>query len=314
MVAIGTMQMQDQAPFFKAHEIGYAILGRTILKDLSFEIGAGQFFGLLGLNGAGKSLLIQLLAGTRNWQSGTVTFLGKQSQGVDPRCRRDLGCVFQTLSLDQKLTAKQNLYLAGRLYGIPTKVLQENYNEVVEALQITTYLSDQVSKLSGGQKRKIDLARVLITKPKLVLLDEPTAHLDVPSSVDFWESLKQARAKFGTSVLLATHKPEEAQICDVLGVLSEGKWKAYGTVQGLLQSLNRDLVVLSEVQNLSLVRETLKSTPGIVSIQEKEGNLYCKSDTGPQVLRSLMDTLPRDVVGQLSVRRSNLGDFMERHL
>ncbi|MBH1989095.1 MAG: ABC transporter ATP-binding protein [Myxococcaceae bacterium] len=188
------------------NQLSYSYRKNIVLDSVSFEVKRGEIVGLLGVNGAGKSTLFRLLTGILRLQSGEILFDG---QPLDRWVRRKLGAVFQECSLDPKLTGRENLILAAALYG---KTEVPNFLPGVDLLR-------PVKELSGGMKRKLELARVFLHEPSIALLDEPTSGLDLKAFEDFWENLRQSQV----TALVNTHKVEEAERCDRLLILHHGK-------------------------------------------------------------------------------------------
>lgn len=187
-------------------DLAFAYRKKPVLNQVSLNISPGEIVGILGVNGAGKSTLFKLLCGLMRLQGGSILYDG---QVLNRQIKTQRGVVFQESSLDPKLTCRENLLLFAGLYAgveIPTEISGLDLNQ-------------QVKNLSGGMKRKLELTRVFLHKPKLVLMDEPTTGLDLRAFEEFWAGLKQRKQ----TVILTTHKAEEAEKCDRLLLLHEGK-------------------------------------------------------------------------------------------
>ncbi|MBO6514111.1 MAG: ABC transporter ATP-binding protein, partial [Phycisphaerales bacterium] len=201
---------------------------RTALNDLSLTI-ENESLALLGPNGAGKSTLMSVIAGTLPPTSGSIEF-------SDQSMSR-LGMVFQTPALDELLTVRENLMLAGSLYGLDTKATSDSMANLTKSLGLDDRLEQQVRHLSGGLKRRVDLARALIPEPTLLILDEPTTGLDVEARVSLWDALDQIRSQREMSVIFATHLTEEARRSDRVVLISDGELVQEGTPQALRNEL-----------------------------------------------------------------------------
>lgn len=187
-------------------DLAFAYRKKPVLNQVSLNIAPGEIVGILGINGAGKSTLFRLLCGLMPMQSGSILY---DDQTLNRQIKTQIGVVFQESSLDPKLTCRENLLLFAGLYSgaeIPTEISGLDLNQ-------------QVKNLSGGMKRKLELTRVFLHKPKLVLMDEPTTGLDLRAFEEFWAGLKQRKQ----TAILTTHKAEEAEKCDRLLLLHEGK-------------------------------------------------------------------------------------------
>ena len=193
------------------------------LDDFSLEVAAGQIFGILGPNGSGKSTLFRLVATLTSVQSGTIEVLGWSTQTHTAQVRQQLGVVFQSPSLDRKLSVIENIRCQAALYGLSGKERDQRIDQVVGMLGIKEKLNIRCEKLSGGQKRRVELAKGLLHRPNVLLLDEPSTGLDPASRLDLWQALVQLRDEFGTSVILTTHLLDEADKCDRIAILNEGK-------------------------------------------------------------------------------------------
>jgi ABC-2 type transport system ATP-binding protein len=205
---------------------------RNAVDDISFAVAEGEFFCLLGPNGAGKTTTISILTTTLEQTSGRVKIAGHDMAENQPAVRRQIGVVFQQPALDQNLTAEENLRLHAMLYGLyrwrPSyRTMPPSYRsqvqEVAGVLGISDLLKRPVHKLSGGQRRRLEIVRALLHEPRVLFLDEPTAGLDPQSRRSLWAYLAQTRARLGTTILLTTHYLEEAETADSTCVLVNGE-------------------------------------------------------------------------------------------
>lgn len=197
------------------------------VKGISFNVEKGSFFAFLGPNGAGKSTSISILCSLLKKDSGEVEILGNDLS--DPSSRTNIGVVFQESILDPKLTVKENITLRGAMYGLKGKDLEA---KVLRALKITdavSFLNKRYGSLSGGQKRRADIARALVHEPQILFLDEPTSGLDPQSRNSLWETIFRLNRESGTTVFLTTHYMEEATVADNIVIINKGEIVAQGT-------------------------------------------------------------------------------------
>lgn len=209
--------------------VSHRYRGLTALDGLSLKIDGGQIFGLLGPNGSGKSTLFRLIATLVPIQHGCIEVFSVDV-GRDPhRVRESIGVVFQSPSLDRKLTVRENLECQAALYGISGTLRAERVAELSARLGVADRMNDRCEKLSGGLKRRVELAKGLIHRPRLLILDEPSTGLDPTARLELWNALVDLRDHWNTTVLLTTHLLEEADKCDALAILDRGKLVACDT-------------------------------------------------------------------------------------
>jgi ABC-2 type transport system ATP-binding protein len=199
------------------------------LNDLSLEVASGKIFALLGPNGSGKSTLFRLISTIARLQDGDIRVFGNSPKTNLGAVRSSIGIVFQSPSLDRKLTVLENIRCQAALYGLSGASLKSRIDEVVQQLGIADRLSTIVETLSGGLKRRVELAKGILHRPRLLLLDEPSTGLDPAARLDLWHALEQLRADYGVTVLLTTHLLEEADKADRIAILHQGRSVAVGT-------------------------------------------------------------------------------------
>ena len=257
------------------------------VKDLSFKVKEGELFAFLGLNGAGKSTTISIICGQLKKDSGSVTVNGfdldKNIEGI----KSELGVVFQNSVLDKPLSVKSNLENRAALYGITGADFEKRLSELSRMLDFGELLNRPVGKLSGGQRRRVDIARALLHNPKILILDEPTTGLDPQTRHTLWEVVSNLRKNTGMTVFLTTHYMEEAADADYIVILDSGKISAEGTPLDLKNTYSGDYITLYEtdenrVKSLGFKYETLKdgfriSVPNTAAATEliiKNPNLF----------------------------------------
>ena len=199
------------------------------VRDLGFCVKKGELFAFLGVNGAGKSTTISILCGQLSKDSGTVQIKGIDNQRAGEQTKRLIGVVFQDSVLDKPLTVRESLKSRAALYGITGKAFEERLKELVNILDFGDYLNRPVGKLSGGQRRRIDIARALLHRPEVLILDEPTTGLDPQTRLLIWNVIDKLRADEKLTVFLTTHYMEEAANADYVVILDKGSIAAEGT-------------------------------------------------------------------------------------
>lgn len=212
------------------------------VKDISFEVESGSLFAFLGPNGAGKSTTINILSTLITQNTGHVTINDWELGEDDQQIRENIGVVFQTSVLDDALTVKENLLVRGSFYGLEGKVLKERIKEASRITACDEFLDRRYGKLSGGQKRRADIARALINQPKLLFLDEPTTGLDPKTRISVWETIKEMQEQFGMTVFLTTHYMEEAANADKITIINKGEIVAEGSPRDLKEEYTKELL------------------------------------------------------------------------
>ncbi len=214
------------------------------VNDLSFQVRPGELFAFLGVNGAGKSTTISILCGLLKQDSGAVRVCGAEVDRAGGALSQRLGVVFQSSVLDQALTVRDNLSSRAALYGISGKALKERLNALSEMLDLKPLMNRTVGRLSGGQRRRIDIARALLHSPEILILDEPTTGLDPQTRKMIWDAVRSLREKENLTVFLTTHYMEEAADADYVVILDAGKIAAEGTPLQLKNAYTGDFVTL----------------------------------------------------------------------
>ena len=194
------------------------------VNDLNFQVKKGEFFAFLGVNGAGKSTTISIICGQLRKDSGTVQIQGTDLDKIGRKVGTMLGVVFQDSVLDKPLTVRENLKNRAALYGITGKAFEKRLRELVEIFDFGDYLNRPVGKLSGGQRRRIDIARALLHRPELLILDEPTTGVDARSTKILYDMLYEINTKYNTTIFMITHgRLQECKGCDRILRMDEGR-------------------------------------------------------------------------------------------
>ncbi len=296
-------------PLLSAQELRHAYGDREVLAGLSFSIERGEVFGFLGPNGAGKTTTFHVLTGLLSPQQGTFALDGVPVRLGDRRLRSRLGVVFQAQSLDLKLTARENLLLGAALYAIPRRVAAPRAERLLAQAELADRADEPVSRFSGGMRRRLELARALVHEPEILVLDEPTAGLDEAAFQRTWRTLEGLVRETDLTVLVTTHRPEEAERCGRLLVLSRGKAVACDTVDALRRRLSGDVISLelSAERDLEadarLLRERFRLEPRL-----SERTLSVELTAGHEWIPRLVEAFPEGALRSVGLRRPSLAD------
>ncbi len=280
--------------------------GDTIaLSDVSLEISQGNLSGLLGPNGSGKTTLFRLLATLLPLQSGQISILGYDVHSSASRVREQLGVTFQSPALDGRLTVEENLRCHGQLYGIKRRSLRDRIASVLQQLKLEDRRRDRVEHLSGGLRRRVELAKGLLHRPRVLLLDEPSSGLDVLARRRFWELVDDVRSADGTTVIVSTHLMDEAEHCDQLFLLNEGRIVKSGSPSELRYSIDGERLTVR-------CRDVAGAAPVVLQLFGEPptiGGDYLSIRTGgvTQRLPELIERLGRDVLS-VEVAQTSLDD------
>jgi ABC-2 type transport system ATP-binding protein len=304
--ALPTRPAAADEPILRIEGLTRRFGDRLALDGLSFSVRAGEVFGLLGPNGAGKSTAFQILACILRADSGKLYFHGRELSVEDPSLRAQMGVVFQKNSLDEQLTGYENLVLGARLYCLPRAAIRARVREMLELIELTERARERVAKWSGGMRRRLELARALVHRPRILLMDEPTQGLDEASFRKFWAHLKALQAQEGLTILVTTHRAEEAEQCDRLAVLDSGKLVALDSPSGLASRIGGDIITveatdLAKAERLLRTRFELSPTAidGRLQVERREGHL---------LIPRLVEAFPVGEVISVNLRRPTLAD------
>ena len=277
------------------------------VNDLSLKVKEGELFAFLGVNGAGKSTTISIMCGTLPKDGGEVIIDGKNVDTDMKEITKELGVVFQTSVLDAKLSVKDNLLSRASLYGIMGAEAKQRIKELASLLNFTDLLNRTFEKLSGGQRRRIDVARALLHRPRILILDEPTTGLDPEARKTLWQVITDLRKQENMTVFLTTHYMEEAADADYVVILDNGKIAAEGTPLQLKNEFTGDFITLyhaneNDIKNLGLPYEIIKDACRVaVKNTEEARNLIMKNPslfTDFEITKGKMDDVFLAVTGK----------------
>ena len=284
---------------------------RVALNGVSFEVRHAELFGLLGPNGSGKTTLFRILSTLMVPTAGCALVMGSDAAQDPARVRRQIGVVFQAPSIDPKLTAYENLWHQGHLYGLRGSLLKKRLAEILSRVGLADRAKERVETFSGGMQRRIELGKGLLHRPAVLLLDEPTAGLDPGARRDLWQYLHTLRAEEHVSVLVTTHLMEEAERCDRLAILNEGNLVALGTPAELKGEIGGDVILLDAARDADLLAGRIRSRFHVqttvlgnqVRIEREEGHRF---------VPDLVEAFPGEIQA-ISVSKPTLEDvFIHR--
>lgn len=264
------------------------------VDNISFIVKQGEIFSFLGPNGAGKSTVINILTTLKKIQRGEARVNGYDVAKESDSVRRSIGIVFQMLCIDHEMTVSENLEYHGKIYSMSKKERKERINELLKLTDLESKRDTLVKNLSGGMKRRLELARGLMTKPAVLFLDEPTVGFDIQTRMRMWEYLREIKRE-GTTIFLTTHYMEEAdQLSDRISIIDHGKIIVTGNSDELKNKLGKDLIYLETSDN-KLAAEVLRSLSSVKSITEdtKSLRVMIKEDV-THVLPQIMEIIRRE--------------------
>ena len=302
------MMSQDPTPAILVRDLVKSFGERRALDGISLEVRKAEIFCLLGPNGGGKSTLFRILATLALPDSGSAIVAGHDVLTAAPEVRARIGVVFQSPSLDGKLTILENLRCGGALYGLRGEELESRIRDSSAALNITDRLGDLVESLSGGLQRRAEIAKCLLIRPEVLLLDEPSTGLDPGARLDLWAALEDLRSRHGVTVLCTTHLMEEAARADRVGIVSGGKLVASGSPSELTSALGGDVISLGVMPGTGadhLARLLTEKTGVPASVVEGEVRLESRE---PYALAARVAGAFPEEIASLRIARPTLED------
>jgi ABC-2 type transport system ATP-binding protein len=294
------------AGFLRLEKLTRRFGDRVAVDDLTLDVARGEVFGFLGPNGAGKSTTFHLLTGLLAPDAGRLLLDGKPAPPTEGRTRRRLGVVFQEPSLDDKLTALENLRLGAGLYGLSGKRAAERIAALLQLVDLADRAREPVERFSGGMKRRLELARVLLHDPEILIMDEPSRGIDAPTQRRIWEQLLELRRQRQMTILLTTHQPDEAEYCDRLAVLDHGRVIACDTPANLRDRVGGDVITLEGDAPESLAEEV--SAKFALTPRVLDGKVVIEAPRGHELIPRLVEQLPPGRLRAVGMRRPTLAD------
>lgn len=283
---------------------------RVALDGVSFGVRSAEIFGLLGPNGSGKTTLFRILSTLMLPSEGRASILGYDLARDPAAVRRLIGVVFQSTSIDVKLTAAENLRHVGHLYGLRGSALEARIREMLNRVRLSDRANEKAETFSGGMQRRLELAKGLLHHPSVLLLDEPTTGLDPGARRDLWQYLSILRDQENVTVIVTTHLMEEAERCDRLAILSHGRLVALGTPAELKREIGGDVILL-ETSQPDILAEKIRSRFDL-SAHVVGDRVRLEREHGHRFVTEVMEAFPGDIES-ISVSKPNLEDvFIHR--
>ena len=277
------------------------------VNGISFKVPPGEVFGFLGPNGAGKTTTISMLCTLLKPTAGRATINGYNVLTRKHQVRKSIGLVFQDPSLDDKLTARENLEFHAVVYHVPRSIRKERLKEVLDMVSLTDRADDRVETFSGGMKRRLEIARGLLHYPKVLFLDEPTIGLDPQTRNYIWEYIEDLKRREGITIFLTTHYMEEAEHCDRIAVIDLGNIIALDTPERLKDIIGGDVIKLKTVDDDSAKVELTRKFPDLEMIHDPECKLCFKMQKGDEFIPDLIRDFGTRIVS-VNVHRPTLDD------
>jgi ABC-2 type transport system ATP-binding protein len=285
----------------------------TAVNDISFSVEEGETFGLLGPNGAGKSTLIRMMTTLLPITAGSARIAGHDVSREPDAARRAIGVIPQALTSDLDLTVEENLNIYAKLYDVPPRERKKNVDELLELVDLSKWREAQTKTLSGGMRRRLEIARGLVHSPKIFFLDEPTTGLDPVSRVAVWEMLGNIKAHRRLTVLITTHYMDEAdRLCDRIAIVDHGKLVALDTPKALKASVPGSNVIEAQFAAPPADWEQrLQALSEVTSVQAEGGNTFrVLTGNGSRTTTELVELAVRAgvEVRSLTVQNTTLDD------
>jgi ABC-2 type transport system ATP-binding protein len=278
---------------------------RIALDDLSLQVRIGDVFGFLGPNGSGKTTLFRILATLIPVEPGRVMMFGVDAATQRNVIRSHIGVVFQSPSLDKQLTAAENLLHQGHLYGLRGADLRTRVDAALRDIGLGERARDRVGSFSGGMRRRVEIAKGMLHRPAVLLLDEPSTGLDPAARIDLWRHLRQLNQQNGVTILVTTHLMDEAEHCSRLAVLAAGKLLAAEAPAALKERIGGDVITITSAR-LPEVRALLRDRLGLEA-QEVDGTLRIERPRGHEFVPQVIEAAP-GMIDSISVGKPTLED------
>ena len=296
-------------PIIHIENLTHSYGERIALDNLNLSINPGEIFGFLGPNGSGKTTLFRILSTLLPVRDGNVSILGLDLKTAREAIRRQIGIVFQSPSLDKQLTAAENLRHQGHLYGLSGKDLEKRIDEMLSRVGLSERPREYVSTFSGGMRRRVELAKGLLHRPRLLLLDEPCTGLDPGARIDLWKYLHEIREKDGVTILVTTHLMDEAEHCNRLAIMDLGKLIACDTPAILKDQIGGDVITLTAEDPAALRRAIVKRfnlDPVVIGT-----SIRIERDRGHEFIPQLVEAFP-GMIRSVSLGKPTLEDVFVR--
>jgi ABC-2 type transport system ATP-binding protein len=291
-------------PIVDINHLTHAYGERVAVDDLSLQVNRGEIFGFLGPNGSGKTTLFRILSTLIPAPRGAVRMFGLDAAEGTEEIRNRIGVVFQSPSLDKQLTAEENLRCHGHLYGIHGDELRERMQTMLGRVNLLDRAGERVEGFSGGMRRRVELAKGLLNRPEVLLLDEPSTGLDPGARIDLWQALRDIQAS-GVTILVTTHLMDEADRCSRLAIMTAGKLVACDTPAAMKERIGGDVITITSPDPVAL-KTKVREKFGIEA-EEVDSTLRIERPRGHEFVPQLIEAVP-GMVDSISVGKPTLED------
>jgi ABC-2 type transport system ATP-binding protein len=291
-------------------DLHYRYAQRIAVAGVTLDIFPREAFAFLGPNGSGKTTLFRVLSTLVRPQEGRVTMMGLDLPERSEDVRRGIGVVFQSPSLDKQLTAYENLLHHGHLYGLRGRALRQRISALLARARLGERAGERVGSFSGGMRRRVELAKALLTAPRILLLDEPSTGLDPVARQELWHDLDDVRNREGVTILMTTHLMDEADRCDRVAVMNQGSLVACDTPAALKEQIGGDVITIA-THDVDRVRALLRDRLGIEadSVALASSQVRFERPRGHEFIPRLIEALP-GLVDSVSVGKPTLEDVI----
>lgn len=297
-------------PAISVSDLTHHYGSRCAIDAIGFEIAPSEIFAFVGPNGGGKTTLFRVLSTLVPIQRGEVSIMGCNLRTETQAIRRQIGVVFQAASLDKKLSVDENIRHQGHLYGLKSSALKARREEMLQQLGLIDRRRDLAEKLSGGLRRRVELAKGMLHRPRLLLLDEPSTGLDPAARNDLWTYLQRIRDEDGVTVVLTTHLLEEADRADRIAILDKGKFVALDTPDALRATVGGDAITIESSDCGALATDIEEKFD--FSVEIIDGAVRFEQPNGHQLIARLVEAFPGQV-DSVTYSRPTLEDvFIDR--
>lgn len=300
------MEVINLESIISVHNLTKSYKNVEAVKGINFEVEEGEIFGFLGPNGAGKSTTINMICTMLKPTSGNIVINGYDVSKDKDAVRGSIGIIFQENTLDEKLTAHENLMLHCRFYNVPKDKREERIQEVLEIVDLVEEKSQRVETFSGGMKRRLEIARGLLHYPKVLFLDEPTVGLDPQTRAHLWEYILRLKEKEGITMFLTTHYLDEAEISDRVAIMDQGDIIAIDSPTALKDQLGGDIIELSTEDNEQALKEIHEKVKE-AEVTVDEDTIHLKVASSDAFISSFIKTLNIPIT-RLNIRKPTLND------
>jgi ABC-2 type transport system ATP-binding protein len=275
--------------------LSHSYAQRPALEDLSLSVHRGEIFGFLGPNGSGKTTLFRILSTLIPPRGGDVRILGLDLKTERDQIRRQIGVVFQSPSLDKQLTAEENLRHQGHLHGLAGADLERCIDEMLSRVGLAQRPREYVATFSGGMRRRVELAKGMLHRPRLLLLDEPSTGLDPGARIDLWHYLRQIREADGVTILVTTHLMDEAEHCDRLAIMERGRLIACDAPAALKDQIGGDVITLTAADDPDALRIAIRDRFHVEAKPVDRALLRIERERGHEFIPQLVEAFPGQI-------------------